>query len=175
MARANTYSDNRANAAADAPKVETSSKTLVGNNATVAVPLFTVTGQIELLALYGVVTTVLGSNVTAAHFRLNDQTAQPVITAASGVTLSSLAAGSSFYKRGLVATALTAIDNAAGRVNESTATNLDNFSPAILTKKLAALTQVEFVYTTTNTPTSGVIQFFCKWRPLSADGDLVGV
>lgn len=170
-----TYSDDRAAAAAEALKTVSVSKTLSGSNTTVAVPLFTVTGVVEIKELYAVVTTVLGSNITATHFRLNDQTAQPVLTAASGTALSSLAAGSWFYKRGLAATALTAVDNAAGRVNESTATNLDDFSPAIVTKKLAALTQVEFVYTTTNTPTSGVIQFFAKYQPKSADGALVGV
>lgn len=170
-----TYTDDRAAAAAEALKTVSVSKTLIGNNTTVAVPLFTVTGQVEIKELWAVVTTVLGSNLTATHFRLNDQTAQPVLTAAAGTTLSSLAAGSTFYKRGLVATALVAIDNAAGRVNEATAVNLDNFSPAIVTKKLAALTQVEFVYTTTNTPTSGVIQFFAKWQAKSADGNLVAV
>lgn len=175
MARPNTLTDNRATAFAESPRTETTSKTLTGNNTTVATPIFTVTGSVEILALYAVITTVLGSNVTATHFRLNDQTAQPVITAAAGTALSSLAAGSWFYRRGLAATALTAVDNAAGRVNESTATNLDDFSPVVLTKKLAATTQVEFVYTTTNTPTSGVISFFAKWRALSADGDLVGV
>lgn len=169
-----TYSDDRAAAAAESVKTVTSSKTLSANNTTAAVPIFTVTGTVEIQALYGVVTTALGSNVTAAAWRLNDQTAQVDLTASSGTTLSSLGVGSWFYKRGLAATALTSVNNSAGRANESTATNLDNFSPVLLTKKTGATTQVEFVYTTTNTPTSGAVTFFAKWRPLSADGNLVG-
>lgn len=175
MARFQTASDARLNSYLQDPQTVYTSKTLVGNNATVVVPIFTLTGMVELKELYAVVTTVLGSNITATHWRLNDQTAQPVLTAAAGTALSSLAAGSWFYKRGLAATALTAVDNAAGRVNESTAVNLDNFSPVLLTKKLAALTQIEFSYATTNTPTSGVIKFYAKFVPKSDDGDLVAV
>lgn len=150
----------------------TKSITLAGNNATVVTPIFTITGVVELRYLWGIITTDLGANHTAAAFRLNDQTAQVDITLATGSTLSGFKAGSAFYKKGLVGTAVTVINNSAGRANESTA-NLDDFSRVVLTKKTGALTQIEYVYATTDTPTSGAMQLFAGWLPLSADGNLV--
>lgn len=151
------------------------SKTLSGNNTTVAVPIFGLTGTVIVTQLYGIVTTVLGSNHTAAYFRLNDQTAQVSITASSGVTLSSLAAGSWFGKTGLAAAAATAKTNAAGAILEPTTLETLIPSPFMLVKKTGATTNIEYVYTTTNTPTSGVIQFFVQYQPLSADGALAAI
>lgn len=150
----------------------TTSQTLIGNNTTVAVPLFRLTGTVMVNALYGVVTTVLGSNNTAAYWRLNDQTAQSDITLSTGTTLSSSAAGSIIVKKGLAGAALTLLTSAQERVSEPTTLETMFFSPFVAVKKPAANTDIEFVYTTTNTPTSGVIQFFCGFIPLSADGDL---
>lgn len=150
----------------------TKSTTLTGSNATVVTPIFTVTGVVEIRAMYGVVTTALGTAHTVAAYRLNDQTAQVDITAVGGTTLSSFAAGSMFLKRGLAATAVVAVNNSAGRANDPTAASLQLFSPIILTKKTGALTQIEYVYATTETPTSGVIQHFIRYIPLSIDGAL---
>lgn len=149
--------------------ISRNSKTLVGNNTTVAVPVFGITGTVNFTALYGVVTTDLGANNTAAFWRLNDQTAQPAITVATGTTLSAIKAGSVIAKTGLAAAALTKIDNAAGRVNEPTTLETTYFSPFTATKKTGATTNIEFVYTTTDAPTSGVIQFFAVWMPISQD------
>lgn len=148
------------------------SKTLSGSNTTVAVPLFRITGSIEVRGLWGVITTALGSNNTAAYWRLNDQTAQSDITLNTGTALSSAAAGSLIVKKGLAAAALTLLTSAQERVSEPTTLETTYFSPFVLVKKPAANTDVEFVYTTTNTPTSGVIQFFMRWIPLSADGNV---
>ena len=41
-------------------------------NGTIVVPLFTLTGSVMITRLWGVVMTTLGSNHTAASFRLND-------------------------------------------------------------------------------------------------------
>lgn len=145
------------------------------NNATVNPPIFRVTGSIEVRGLWGVVTTALGSNQTAAYFRLNDQTAQVSITLSTGVTMSSLAAGSVIVKNGLAAAAAVAINNSAGRINEPTTLETMFFSPFTMVKKTAAQTDIEYVYTTTQTPTTGAIQFFLRWLPLSADADVIGV
>lgn len=151
--------------------VSVKSQTLSGSNATVATPLFGITGIVELRSLYAVVTTDLGTNHTAGAYRLNDQTAQVDITLSTGSTLSSFKAGSMAYKKGLVGTALTVINNSAGRANESTA-SLETFSTLILTKKTAAATNIEYVYATTETPTSGVLQHFFGWYPISADANV---
>lgn len=148
-------------------------QTLIGNNATVAVPLFHVVGSVEVRGLWGVVTTTLGANHTAAYFRLNDQAAQVNITLNTGTTLSAVVAGSTIVKKGLAAAAVTLLDNAAGRVSEPTTLETTFFSPFVAMKKTAATTDIEFVYSTTDTPTSGVIQFFARFIPLSADGNLV--
>ena len=138
---------------------------------TVVKALFTVTGSVMINALYGVVTTDLGSNHTAASFRINDQTAQVYLTAVAGTTLSSIKAGSLIIKDKLVAVAVTKIDNAAGAVNESATAGVDIFTPVIITKKTAALTQIEYRYITNNT-SLGAMTFYCGFIPLSADGDV---
>lgn len=145
------------------------SQTLSGNNTTVITAIFTITGTVEIRGLWGVVTTVIGANHTAGLYRLNDQTAQVAITA-SGATLSGLAAGTTIVKKGLAAAALTLLDNAAGRVSEPTTLETTFFSPFVVMKKTGALTQIEYSYATTDAPTSGVIQHFVRWLPVSADG-----
>lgn len=148
-------------------------QTLTGSGATVATPLFRIIGTIEVRSIWGVVTTDLGVNNTAAYWRLNDQTAQPAITLATGTALSAVKAGSTIVKKGLAATALTLLDNSAGRVSEPTTLETTYFSPFVAMKKTAANTDIEFVYTTSDTPTSGVIQHFIRWLPLSADANVV--
>lgn len=157
-------------------QIVSSSKTLTGNNTTVATAVFTITGVVEVLRIWGVVTTVLGSNVTAAAYRLNDSTAQSDITLSTGSTLSSFSVGSAFYKRGLSTTALTIVSASQERVNDPSAANTPEFTSVILTQKTGSVTtNIEFVYATTNTPTSGAIQHFVEWRPLSAGSTLTAV
>lgn len=147
-------------------------QTLSASGATAAVPIFGVTGSIEVRGLWGVVTTVLGNN-TAAYWRLNDQTAQVNITLNTGTTLSSAAAGSTIVKNGLAAAALVLLNNSAGRVSEPTTLETTYFSPFVVMKKTGAVTNIEFVYTTSDTPTSGAIRFFLRWLPLSTDAAVV--
>lgn len=151
--------------------------TLSASNTTAAVPLFTLTGDVQVLALYGVVTTALGSNVTAAHWRLNDQTAQPAISLATGTTLSSFTVGSLLTRRSLVSVALVGTNANAGAVVDPVAATAPGFFMpfSIVQKTAGVLTQIEFVYTTTNTPTSGAIKFFAGWVPLSTGASLLPV
>lgn len=154
--------------------VSVTNSTLSANNTTASNIIFNLTGSIKVLELYGVVTTVLGSNITAAHYRLNDQTAQPAISLATGTTLSSAAVGSIIMRKALAATALTFINSAAATITESSAVNLLFESPFILQQKTGGVqTDIEFRYTTTNAPTTGVIQFYLKWLPISADAQII--
>jgi hypothetical protein len=157
----------------DSPFKTVKEHTFVGNNATVVVPIFTLTGSVMITRLWGEVTTVLGNNHTAASFRINDQTAQVYLTAVGGVTMSSLKAGSLILKTGLVAAAAVAVTNAAGAIAEPTTLQTGIFTPVAITKKTAAVTQIEYRYATTNTPTTGAMKFYVAWYPLSADGKLV--
>lgn len=155
--------------------ITTDTQVFSGNNATVATPIFGLTGVVEVHGIWGVVTTDLGSAHTVAFFRLNDQTAQPAITLATGTTLSSAKAGSIIIKLGLAAAAVTLINNSAGRVNEPTTLETEIHSPFAITKKTAAVTNIEYVYTTTNTPTTGAMQFFLRWLPLSSDAQITAL
>ena len=148
--------------------ISTDSQTLIGDNATVVVPIFRITGIIEVRGIWGVITTVLGSNNTAAYWRLNDQTNQSDITLNTGTTLSSAAAGSIIVKKGLVGAALTLLTAAQERVSEPTTLETTYFSSCVFVAKPTANTDIEFVYTTNQTPTTGAIQFFLRWLPLSA-------
>jgi hypothetical protein len=156
----------------DGLTVPSNNQVLTGNNATVTTPIFTIVGTVEVRGLWAVVTTTIGANHTAAYFRLNDQTAQVAITASSGVTLSGLAVGTTLVKKGLAAAAVTLLDNAAGRVSEPTTLETTYFSPFVAMKKTAALTQIEYLYTTTDTPTSGAITFYVRFLPVSQDGTI---
>lgn len=147
-----------------------SMKTLSASNATAAVPIFRITGAVKILRLYGVVTTAIGSNHTAGYFRLNDQSAQTDITLQTvGVTLSSFAVGSVIEKTALAATLATVKNAATGLLIEPTvAQGVANSEFEVIAKNTAN-TDIEYRYTTTNTPTTGEIQFCCEWMPLSAN------
>lgn len=150
----------------------TKSQTLSGNNTTVVTPLFRITGSIQILALYAEVTTTLGANNTAAYYRLNDQTAQVNITLNTGTTLSAIATGSMLVKNGLAGAAITLLNNSAGRVSEPTTLETMYYSPFQVLKKTAANTDIEFVYSTTDAPTSGVLLHTICWLPISSDADV---
>ncbi len=156
--------------------VLTNSKTLVANNTSANVPIFRTTGTVRYLALYGVVTTVIGANHTGAYFRMNDQTAQADITLSTvGVTLSAFGVGSVIAKTALAATLATVKSVAAGRFYESATAGIPLLSEFYITKKTAANTDIEYCYATTDAPTSGVIQFFVNWLPISADGNVTAL
>ena len=151
--------------------------TFTGNNTTVSTPLFTLTGSVVVYQLYGIVTTALGSSHTATHWRLNDQTAQPVISLVTGTSASSFAVGSVLARTSLVGVALSAKNSSAGGVLDPIAATVpDMLMPVILVQKTGGvLTQLEYTYTTTNTPTTGAMTFYAKYVPLSPDGALVPV
>ena len=138
------------------------------------IPVFHITGTVQVLGLWGVVTTTMG-NHTAAYFRLNDQSNTSLITAAAGVTLTGLLAGTVIVKKALVNAALTLLDNAQERVSEPTTLETPYFSPFVVVKKTGAVTDIEYSYITSDSTTTGVIQFFVNWFPISADGRVTPV
>lgn len=157
--------------------VVSKSITLSGSNTTVVTPLFTVTGSVYIPRLYGVVTTTLGTNQTAAHWRINDQTAQVAISLATGTTVTSMGVGSILARKSLVSVALTADNSTAAKVIDPVAaTATDVFMPFIVEQKVGGvLTQIEWVYSTTETPTTGAITFYVTWVPMTENSALVAV
>ena len=151
------------------------SKILSASGATANVPVFGITGSVLINALYGVVTTALGNN-TAASWRLNDQTAQIAITSVGGTTISAAPTGSVIEKVGLAAAALTLKSSVAGAVLEPTTLETLLFSPFQVTQKTGGVaTNIEFNYTTSDTPTSGAITFYVGYTPLSSDGAITAL
>lgn len=146
--------------------------TLVASGATVNVPLFTVTGSVLVHGIWGVVTTTIGVNHTAAHLRTEDQTAQIVLTNATGIALSGLAVGTLVSKTALAAVALTLDDNATAKITESASAGQGVMSPFSVVKKSGAVTTIDYRYTSSDTPTSGAIEWHALWEPLSSDGAL---
>lgn len=146
-------------------------QTLSGSNTTVATDLFKVTGSVLITRLYAVVETVLGSNVTAAYYRTDDQTAQVSISLSTGVTLSSFAVGSMVTRKSVVSVALSADNASAAKVIDPVAaTAPDVHMPFEVVQKTGGVeTDIQFVYTTTNTPTSGVLRHYIEYIPLTAD------
>lgn len=155
----------------------TKSLTTNANNTTANAPLFTITGTVLIKALYGVVTTVLSSNQTAAFWQIDDQTATPDISLATGTTISSASVGSLLLRTSTAGVALTLANASAGRVTDIVAaTAPDVFMPFVITQKTGAITTtLNFSYATTNAPATGAISFFANWLPLSADGSVIAV
>lgn len=145
-------------------------KTLTGNNTSgIAVPIFSITGSVQIIQLYGVITTALGTNNTAAYWRLNDSSAQSSITLSTGTTLSAAPAGSVIVKKDVASAALTLLSASQERVSEPTTLETSYFSPFVAVQKTGAVaTNIEFVYSTTDAPTTGAITFYCGWLPIGA-------
>jgi hypothetical protein len=153
--------------------VSNTTKVFTGNNTTVNVPIFSFKGICELRGIWGIVTTAIGVNHTAASFRINDQTAQVYLTAVGGADISTASIGSLIYKVGLVATAITYKSAAVGYILEAAAVATADYSPVIIGAKSTLTTgTIEYHYATTDTPTTGAMQFFCRWLPLSADANI---
>lgn len=141
---------------------------LTASGTTKAVPIFSVSGTVLINAIYGVVTTLLGNN-TAAYWRLNDGSNQSNITLNTGTTLTGAVVGASIVKKDIATAALTLINANQERVSEPTTLETSYFSPFVVQQITGGIaTNIEFVYTTSDTPTTGAITFFVGWMPLSS-------
>lgn len=145
--------------------------TLDANNTTASVDVFTLVGSVLIHALWAEVTTTIGSNHTSGFLRLDDGSAQVGVTA-SGVTLSDFEAGSLVLKEGLAATALTGLRADQIRLSEGAAAGDPALQAFTVTADAAATSNIEYRYSTTNTPTTGVLRWHAIWEPLSDDGNL---
>ena len=153
-----------------------STKTTNASATTATVPIFRITGSVYVAKLYGIVKVVLGTTHTAAYFRINDQTAQISLTLITGTTMSAAPVGSMITKDSLLAVALTLKSAAAGAILEPSVVNQQPFAGFVAVQKTGAVnTDIEYRYTTADTPTSGQIQFFCEWVPLSEDGNVTAL
>lgn len=155
--------------------ISTTSKTTNGNNTTVTTPIFTITGAIEVRGIWGVVTTVLGANHTASAFRVNDGTNQSDITLATGTDISAAPVGSLIIKKGLAGAAITALKADQERVSEPTTLETWYSSPFVIVAKNGVTTNIEYVYATTDAPTSGVVKYSLRWLPLLSNSNVTAL
>ena len=154
--------------------VESNTITFTGDDATVATPIFDVTGVVLFNVIGGVVLTTLGANQTDCHWRINDHTAtDEIITKATTLTLNDAPVGSYIGKTGLITAVATYESSAAGSFYEPTTLQTNLFTPFIVGQKTGDIvTHIEWVYTTTDDPTSGSIEFLVGWLPLSEDANV---
>lgn len=149
------------------PIVITTIKSLTGNNERQAIPIFRATGFLRIKRFTGVVTVNLGANVTQAGWQLNDGITQSDITeTAVGSDLSGLVVGSYMAKEGILTLPMTYFNNTISGVG-------DGSFPTFQVLSLPGTpTDIEFIYTTTETPTTGSILFLAEYEPLSSNAFL---
>jgi len=139
-----------------------------GSGATSA-NIFKITGTVLVYEFYGTVETVLSADIGNGYLQLYDGTNTVDITDAPGPSFNSLGVGSHIHKVDDATVVLEIEDSSQCRLYED-ATKFGEDPHFQLTAKNGADTYVRFVYS--DTGTSGEIDWYCKWKPLSEDGFL---
>ena len=135
---------------------------------TLVIPIFHVYGSVLVNALWGVVTTVLAANHRVGAFRINDQSAQVQITNATGPTMDAAPVGSLLIANVLLATAATYVTSANGAVTQPATAGIYSFSGSIITQKTGSVqTDIEYRFTSSTNPTTGAMDFYCGYIPLT--------
>ncbi len=149
----------------------TKALTVAGTGAK-TVNVFLVNGAVKILNIYGSVTSVLGSNMTACSFDFYAASDAAVpITSAAGTTLSDLAAGSVIAKTTAAATAITSLSNAAVIGPDETITAKNQ----VLVAKAATASYIRFAFSSTNNPSVGSVKFYVEYIPLTATSYITAV
>lgn len=155
---------------------ETVSKviTLTANGGSESLDCFTVTGCVEILKLYGQITTAdTLTNLTGAYFNMWDGTLATAITKNDGV-LSGMAIGTTFLKNAAASVTMGIADNATGAIVEP-ASDKKAFAPFAAIKKTGATTTIRFTYTTTDAPIAATMTIYCEYREIGSGSSLVAV
>lgn len=139
------------------------SVTLSADATTAAVDLFTVTGAVKILDLYGIVTskTTL-TNMTDCHFNVNDATIDVPLTKSTTLTMSAAVVGSVVFKNCQAATAAGFLSGATTAIAESADYTWGDYTPVI--KKSGATTTIQFIYTTSDSPIAATIDFYVEYE-----------
>lgn len=137
--------------------------TLNVNNNTQSLNCFQLTGTVEVLRLYGEITTTgTFTNCTNVFFELYDSTAFRDITkSGAGAVLSGMAVGTFIVKNAAKGTALVVANNATGIVTEGSTAKI--FEQFFLTQKISANTYIRFTYTSSDAPIAATITVYCDY------------
>lgn len=138
------------------------------NNTTGSYALWTVTGAIFTLGLWGEVTVALSSNHTSAGFRLVEDAGVSNLTSINA-TLSSAPIGSIIGANGNSVSPISLVLDQARVSSPGTPTYL-NLCNTITGQTTST---IEYRYTTTNTPSSGTFDFYLFWTPATSGASVV--
>jgi len=76
----------------------------------------------------------------------------------------------------LAATAATFKSAAAGAVFQPATAGMNPFSGSIIVQKTGSIaTNIEYRFTSSTNPTSGAMDFYCGFVPLSSDGNIAAL
>lgn len=135
--------------------------------------LFTVTGGVEILRLYGVFGVVTDvSAVTAASFDVYDGTNTVPITLAAGEDLSGCSNGSLIGRNDQAAVKVDYLNADQVRIVDG-AVGLDLFAPLVINAKYGEDNYIRFNYTSDGGGAVFTIYFELIWRSLIRDYSLV--
>ncbi len=149
--------------------------TFSASNTTASETIATLTGQVWVRALWGVVTTQIGVNHTGGYFELDDATNQvPVSTSIGGLTLSAYTVGSLVTRYGLVANTAVADKADEIRITDPATAGNSIFTDFVAVEKNGATNVIQWTYTTTDTPTTGAIEWHVLYQPLTSSSSLTG-
>lgn len=154
----------------------TNSKTLNANNTTATVAPFQVTGAVLVKRLFAVVTTQLGPNHTGDKFFWSDSATVGDISPATSTAMNMAPVGSMLSVSALSGSIETLAEpNGVEAVLAATANDEVFQQFKLVAKSSGAGTYIEHQYTTTDTPTSGVMFYVCVYEPLSTGATITAV
>jgi len=131
--------------------------------------IFTITGTVDILNIWGVCTEATNAtDLAACSFAIYDGTATLELTDSGAPTdCSGINVGDVVFKNGASATvALARLNNDAGALSDLTQTKTR------VTKKLAVATYIQFLFNG-DVNTDVDLLFYVRYVPVSADGALV--
>jgi hypothetical protein len=142
--------------------------TLSANNTSASVNVFQLTGSCLVRNFHGEITakTTL-TNCTSVYFDLWDGVTSVPITKTTGASMSGYNVGAFFVKDADVASALTILNNDAGKIKEATTGNRAS-TEFIAVQKTATNTYIRFNYTTTDAPINASIKVDCTWLDIDS-------
>jgi hypothetical protein len=137
-------------------------KTFAGTSGAASTNIFQITGNVELLACWGVMTDVTNvTAITVASWNLYDGTNTVDITKASGTTLSGAGLYSTINKTAVAGTALSFNNSTQCRLMEN-ATGARTMYPCIIAQKAATGSFIWWT-NTTGAVESFRIMFYAAW------------
>jgi hypothetical protein len=154
-----------------------SSHVINGNNASaIKLPVFQFTGNIRIRELYGAVTTQLGAHHTAPYFDQYDGNTRIELTSSTlPPDASNYPVGSLLLAYGKAATAMLGKSATGANISQASAANLDTFQETVLTSISGGTTQIEYVYSTSDAPTVGAIDFYAVVELLDASSSFSAI